>query len=143
MKIVINSDFGGFSLSPAGCRKYLELKGKDAFFYGYQMTEKTYRKMTEEETQASGMFFMVFTKDFGDEFKGDLNDRDETETYHFSCRDIPRDDPDLVTVVETLGPAACGYCASLTVVEIPNGVDWQLEDYDGSEWISEKHRTWR
>ena len=28
-------------------------------------------------------------------------------------------------------------------VEIPDDVEWQIEEYDGSEWIAEKHRIWR
>ena len=27
-------------------------------------------------------------------------------------------------------------------VEIPDDVEWQIEEYDGTEHISEKHRTW-
>ena len=30
----------------------------------------------------------------------------------------------------------------LKVVEIPADVDWQICEYDGLEWIAEKHRTW-
>ena len=30
----------------------------------------------------------------------------------------------------------------LKVVEIPDGVDWEIEEYDGEEWVSEKHRVW-
>ncbi len=25
---------------------------------------------------------------------------------------------------------------------IPDDVKWQIEEYDGLEWIAEKHRTW-
>jgi hypothetical protein len=53
-----------------------------------------------------------------------------------------RDDPLLVEAVETLGEKACGSCAKLVVVEIPDGIDWEIEEYDGSEYIAEKHRTW-
>jgi hypothetical protein len=28
------------------------------------------------------------------------------------------------------------------VVEIPDDVNWQVEEYDGMEHIAEKHRTW-
>ena len=56
--------------------------------------------------------------------------------------DIPRDDPVLVEVVEHLGDAANGDYAELKVVEIPDGVDWYVEDYDGNEHIAERHRTW-
>lgn len=53
-----------------------------------------------------------------------------------------RANPKLVECVETLGKEANGYLADLKVVEIPDDVDWQIEEYDGVEWVSEKHRTW-
>jgi len=65
------------------------------------------------------------------------------EGSEFHDRDIPRDDPILVSIVERLGEKAGGRCAELKIVEIPDGVDWQVEEYDGSEWVSEKHRTWQ
>lgn len=61
----------------------------------------------------------------------------------FHDRDIPRDDELLVRLVEELGDNANGHCAELKIVEIPEGVDWYIEEYDGMEWISERHRTWR
>ena len=54
-----------------------------------------------------------------------------------------RDDETLVEVVECLGEKANGDHASLKIVEIPDGIEWQIEEYDGFEWIAEKHRTWR
>ena len=59
-----------------------------------------------------------------------------------SVMDIPRDDPDLVATVEKLGGNASRAFANLKVVEIPDDVDWEIEEYDGSEWVAEKHRTW-
>lgn len=61
----------------------------------------------------------------------------------FYDRDIPRDDPYLITIVKELGTSANGPHASLKIVEIPADVEWQVEEYDGSEWIAEKHRTWK
>ena len=60
----------------------------------------------------------------------------------FSCRDIQRDDKDLVEIVEQLGNLANGSCAELKIVEIPNDVEWSIHEYDGSEWVAEAHRTW-
>jgi hypothetical protein len=54
----------------------------------------------------------------------------------------PRADPLLVRVVEELGEEANGSFAKLKVVEIPDGVDYQIDDYDGVESIHEKHRSW-
>jgi hypothetical protein len=57
-------------------------------------------------------------------------------------RDIERNNPILVEIVEQLGEAADGEFAELKVVEIPDDVQWQIEEYDGNEWVAEKHRTW-
>ena len=45
------------------------------------------------------------------------------------------------TVLE-LGSEADGDSALLKIVDIPDDIDWVIEEYDGSEWVSEKHRTW-
>lgn len=56
--------------------------------------------------------------------------------------DIERSDPKLVECVETLGNKANGYCAELKVVEIPDDVTWEINEYDGVETIEEVHRRW-
>lgn len=53
-----------------------------------------------------------------------------------------RADSKLVECVETLGDIASGSLAELKVVEIPDDVDWYIDEYDGIEWVAEKHRTW-
>ena len=57
-------------------------------------------------------------------------------------RDIPRNDPFLVKVVETLGEEANGAFSKLKIVNIPAHVDWEINEYDGMEWVAEKHRKW-
>lgn len=56
--------------------------------------------------------------------------------------EIKRDDPRLIACVEKLGEAANGDYAKLSVVEIPDDVEWFIDEYDGNETIREKHRTW-
>ena len=56
--------------------------------------------------------------------------------------DVDRDDSILVSIVRELGAAADGSCAKLKIVEIPAEVEWQIEEYDGREWVAEKHRIW-
>lgn len=90
--IVINQDFGGFSLSDSAEERYRAMAG-----------------IAEED------FY-----------------------YH----DIPRDDPYLVQIVREMGKEANGSYASLKIVEIPGDVDWEIAEYDGREWVAEKHRTW-
>lgn len=56
--------------------------------------------------------------------------------------DVERDNPDLVNIVETLGEDADGGYSHLKVIEIPDGVEWVIQEYDGLEWVAEKHRVW-
>jgi hypothetical protein len=60
----------------------------------------------------------------------------------FRSRLIPRDDAHLIAVVELMGSKACGGHAELKIVEIPDDVNWYIEEYDGREWVAERHRTW-
>lgn len=57
--------------------------------------------------------------------------------------EIARDCPHLVQVVKELGSTANAPYANLKVVDIPDGVSWQIDEYGGNEWIAEIHRTWR
>ena len=70
-------------------------------------------------------------------------DPNDPEGSHWSEQTVARDDPYLVQVVEEMGgDAAGGKAAMLKIVEIPQSVDWLIQDYDGLEWVAEKHRTW-
>lgn len=51
--------------------------------------------------------------------------------------EIPRNDPELVKYVES-HPDKGG----LVIIEIPDDVDWMIDDYDGKECVAEKHRRW-
>ena len=113
VKIVINGDYGGFSLSDEAILEYGKRKGLNL--------------VKDENTSWS---VSIFYKDSADK-----------ENY-FEDREIPRNDPDLVTVVEVLGESANGFAATLKIVEIPEDVDWCIEENDGREWVAEKHRTW-
>ena len=64
-------------------------------------------------------------------------------TESLDAWDIKRDDFFLIEVVETLKEEANGRFSKLKIVEIPSDVVWSIEEYDGAEWISEDHRTWR
>ena len=68
--------------------------------------------------------------------------KDSNELCWGGERDIERNDPILIQVVEEMGIEANGRHAELKVVEIPDDVEWLIEEYDGSEWVAEQHRTW-
>jgi hypothetical protein len=69
-------------------------------------------------------------------------DYEVKECPDFYDREIVRNDPILVQVVKLLGDKANGDYAELQIVEIPDDVNWEIEEYDGREWVAEKHRTW-
>jgi hypothetical protein len=97
--------------------------------------------------QIQGIRYVVINTDFGGFGLSDL----ATDLYKeqsgivdedFWDRDIARDDPVLVQIVKKLGEKSHGKFAQLKIVEIPADVDWEISEYDGREWVAEKHRTW-
>lgn len=98
-RILINTKYGGFSLS--------------------QQAQDLYRELTKDI---------------------------EKPTNWFVDEDVKRDDPFLLQVVDTLGlKAASGSFSALGFAEIPDDVpddNWIIQEYDGIEWVAEKHRTW-
>jgi len=63
----------------------------------------------------------------------------EQNVYDF-C--IPRTDKHLIEVIEQLGKDANNEYSNLAIVEIPDGIEYEIDDYDGMETIHEHHRTW-
>lgn len=57
-------------------------------------------------------------------------------------RGYSRTDADLVAAVEELGAKASGSCANLKVVEIPDGIEYYIDEYDGIESVHESHSSW-
>ena len=70
-------------------------------------------------------------------------DRMNIKDKNFWDASIPRDSKTLVQIVQELGKKADGKYSELRIVEVPDEVDWQIDEYDGQEWVAEKHRTWR
>ena len=141
MKIVINDQYGGFGLSAKAVKEYLKLKGKKVFVYSMEFikNELYYKKV--EDTRDS-IFVSYFTKDIGDMINEKEINNEIFEKYAFSDKDISRTDEDLIKVVEELGKEANTTCSTLKIIEIPDDVDWVIEEYDGNEWVAEKHRIW-
>ena len=55
---------------------------------------------------------------------------------------VDRLHPLVIDCVEALGEEANGPHAKLRIVEFPDDIEWEIEEYDGIERIAEKHRTW-
>jgi hypothetical protein len=50
-------------------------------------------------------------------------------------RSLPRNDKDLVQVVEELGSAASNENAEIIVIQIPDNANWSISDVVGYEYI--------
>ena len=54
-----------------------------------------------------------------------------------------RTHPRLIAAIEKVGEdKASGPLAEVHIVDIPDGVSWEIDDYDGIEHIAETHRVW-
>ena len=54
-----------------------------------------------------------------------------------------RQDPRLIAAIEKLGEdKASGAMAEIRVVDIPDDIEWEIDDYDGVETVHEQHRSW-
>lgn len=54
-----------------------------------------------------------------------------------------RTNKELITLIKDIGSKkVSGNCAKLAIIEIPNDVEWIIQEYDGLEHVAEKHRTW-
>ncbi len=74
-----------------------------------------------------------------DEHMAEYNKRRGSEGLAYW--DVERDDPILVAIVEEGEIKGSSLC-TLRVVSIPDGVEWEIHQHDGKEWVAEKHETW-
>ena len=142
MKVVINRCYGGFSLSKEGVARYCELAGlpcyieEDARFPSMGLFTCWLLPEAERIESKEGESFYVMSM----EDRKAYNAAYSEQTLY--CRDIERNDPYLVQLVEENAELYAGRCAELGITEIPDDVEYEIEEYDGKEWVAERHRTW-
>jgi hypothetical protein len=142
MKIVINACHGGFGLSIEAMNRFIELKGLNLYTnkddtFGYT----SYYLVPYEEYEKAHKHDLTKTEWEGKD-QGVGRYKESNALCWHGDHDMPRNDPILVQVVEELGEKANNRYSELKVVEIPDDVEWQIDEYDGVEWVAEKHRTW-
>lgn len=132
-RVVINGCYGGFGLSSRGVEAYLARKGKQVWWFTNAKDASGHPDLHKKvPTDNPDYEFIAYS----------YTSPEATDDSYFYHRDIPRDDPDLVAVVEGLGKDAADKFAELAIVEIPADVEWYVEEYDGLEHVAEQHRTW-
>jgi hypothetical protein len=137
-KVVINTCYGGFSLSTACIREWAKRQEREAYFF-VSSDENKYVPVEEVD-----LFKRSFVKAFDVPNPNEYEMNDLEENHYIDDRPIRRDDELLISVIEDLGADFCsGSYASLKVVEVPDDVCWNIEEYDGVEWVAEVHRVWR
>ena len=138
MKIAINKCYGGFSLSDKAIEMIMKRKGLN--YYRYKQTKFHHSDGVDEYTRIDdndpSPFIHYSTTDLGEKIEEIPN-----KNYWY-YGNLERTDKDLVSVIEELGNKASGEYGSVKVIEIPDDVDWEIDDYDGIETIHEKHRVW-
>lgn len=141
MKVVVNRCFGGFGLSDKAIEMIMKRKGLDCFRYkqtkyNFGNGVKEYTRCDSFEDDIIGDYYL--TKDLGEKINKIPN-----EYFWYYNSKLERTDSDLIAVVEELGEElASGRFAELEVVEIPDDVNWEIDNYDGVETIHEIHRSW-
>lgn len=144
-KVVINACFGGFGLSDGAYERLIAL-GVPVRKYVQQTLgeDGLYLRPTENEGEVifDRELTLLGENDFNDRTYHAYKGRGGLSRYWDTWLDKRRNHPLLVQVVEELGEAANGQYAALKVVEIPDDVEYTIEDYDGNEHIAEAHRRW-
>lgn len=141
MKIVINRCYGGFGLSDAAYEKIAS--------YGVPIVKYN----PPERDPETGLFGpeeydgqkVIFDRDLDAPSAVGTAMRELGGRYWTSWarREEERTDPLVVRAVEELGPkAASGRFAELKVVEVPDGMDWELDEYGGIETVRERSASW-
>lgn len=140
MKIVINKCHGGFGLSEEALVRYAEIKGITLYPEKDKYDHITYWTVPVEQRMDTTVNNAEIWHKMSLEQRAEYNRKWSEQTLY--DHDILRNDPALIQLVEELGERANGDYANLKVVEIPADVDWEIDEYDGKEWVAEKHRTW-
>jgi len=149
MKIVINRCYGGFGLSHKAVMRYAELKGIKLYPFFDDITKQVYgERATLDNPEVMVSYTLVPIEEYNmilaeDEKKPLGADRyANSNALYFSEINIPRTDPDLITVIKELGEEANDRFSKLAIIEIPDDIEWEISEYDGWETVEEKHRSW-
>ena len=134
MKVILNKCYGGFDVSDAAYELYAKKKGITLYEY------KELRNLDLERVYSFDrpLITHYFTEDMGAYVSSDKVDWSKMLYLNSGHRD----DETLIEVVEELGKKASGACGKLVVVEIPDGMDYVIDEYDGIETLHHRVQEW-
>ena len=135
-KVILSKCFGGFGLSKEAYELYAKKKGISVFHYTQENLKKEIYTYATDDNRT---FDFYFTKDFGDNVY--ISDEDFKE-YFLNLDEKFREDKTLIEVVEELGEKANAFYSNLKIVEIPDDLDYVIDNYDGIETLHQKVKEW-
>lgn len=154
MKIAINACFGGFGLSREAISLLAKKRGRECYFFGNARGKDGKLNIDRYEPDTSSLCFYAFDIPNPNEVLSYNKSRHEMtgeekeahnrlyDKHSLDTSPDDRTDPLLIEVIEELGDAANGSCAKLKVIEIPDGIEYEIEEYDGNESVHEVHQSW-
>jgi hypothetical protein len=119
MKIAINRCFGGFNLSHRVFEELIKLGV--SHYKNYKEIPKNNKDpyIIDSDSTISGKYY------------SNLSDYEN------------RTNPLLIQAIEKIGEEeSSGRFGEIKIIEIPDGINWEIEDYDGIETVNETHRSW-
>jgi len=149
MKVVINGCYGGFGISRKALLMLIKINAKCV-----EKTEVIDYYGGSEKYKDKPCYNINWRSDFEDNMKdseaiegkfktmGAYSSSITDGVFVYNMNDDCREDEDLIRVVKELGDKVNGNFAELQIVEIPDGVEYEIDEYDGFESIHEKHRSW-
>lgn len=137
MKVILNKCYGGFCVSQEAYELYAKKKGIKIFPYMIKFDNGTGK--CQKANDINSVITTYFTKDFG--YFVETSD-DDLKGKRFYLDGEYREDPVLIEVVEELGDRASGRFSKLVVVDIPDGMEYEIDDYDGIETLHQKIEKW-
>lgn len=135
-KVILNKCFGGFGLSKEAYELYAKKKGISVFHY---IQENLKKEIYTYATDDNRTFDFYFTKDFGDNV---YISNEDFKKYFLNLDENFREDKTLIEVVEELGEKANTFYSNLKIVEIPDDLDYVIDNYDGIETLHQKVQEW-
>lgn len=151
MEIVVNRCYGGYGLSQAAYEMIARELGREChwFVLGYEFAGEPALIPFRPADHAHRLKVAFDKSTFGQDYSAAKKGRNDSTTSNglWSAHEIPdyryeRSNSLLVKVVKALGEEANGEYAKLDIVDIPDGVEYEIDDYDGVETIHERHRSW-
>jgi len=153
MKIILNKCYGGFGVSSEAYKLYAEKKGIELYPYIEDNSnyiskgETIYHKVDWSDKNINRILIVhYFTKDLGNTIIQNRNNTSEFnelyKNYALYINGKYRTDLILIEVIEELGEKANSNFADLQIVEIPDGMEYTIDEYDGMEKLHESVRVW-